>query len=652
MGRSKGAWLAFDLTRSQANESPGQAAIRHRLLQSQLDGIYAHMAKASVISTLAALALVVYLTPVFGTTATHGWFAAKATIAICRFILAQLYRAEKFRARAKLANGLMLASLALDGAVWGLAGTWGSGASSGVVSLLVAFLASVAMLATFGLQLRLKATAAYVVPMLVPLTIALCMRWDALGLLASVGTTLVLVQTMVTGYASENRLSREFMLLDQSEKALQDRSAALQTASKATAELEEALDQVKRQSAVKTLFLGMMSHELRTPLHGILGMAELLQQDVSNPIAKHRLELIQSSGHHLLELIAALLDVSRIDTGRLELHPKPFDLSAEVRDLADLYEVRCQTKGIGFRPVLKLPRPFWVVGDAARIRQVLHNLLGNAVKFTERGLVRLTARQHGGAFVFEIADTGPGIASKEMAHIFEAFAQADETAARPADGTGLGLTIARELARAMGGDVSVSSTLGVGSQFTFTAVLDSVPAGQIPEARDPEVRSTVRLRDGYRVLVVEDNEVNALIANAHLTQLGAFSIRAHDGREGVEAAFYDPRPDLVLMDCRMPVMGGPAATREIRRIERASGLVSVPIIALTASPTDEEKDECFEAGMNGFLQKPFSADDLLREIGSALSAVSVDRMRDHPLYEFAKSLDDLEPDLFGSATVH
>jgi signal transduction histidine kinase/CheY-like chemotaxis protein len=629
------------------------ATLRRRLLQIQLAGIYGHVAKAAFISTTFALALVVYMTPVFGATQTHTWFALKAAVAAGRFGLAQAHKAERFRSRTSLANALMVLSLAVDGAIWGFAGVWGVHAPSEVVCLLVACLCSVAMLATFGLQVRQQATTAYVVPMLVPMAAALAWRGDALGIFGACGTLLVLAQALITGFASEKRLKREFLAHERTAHALQERSDALQLASRSKADLELALDQVQRQGAVKALFLGTMSHELRTPLHGILGLTELVLQQVTEPIAKHRLELIESSGTHLLELIGALLDVSRIDAGRLELHAAPFDLAGEVRNLADLYEVRCQGKGIGFRSMIEIPERCWVHGDAARVRQVLHNLLGNAVKFTERGLVRFKVHERSGMFIFEIADTGPGIAARDLPHIFEAFRQVDETAARPADGTGLGLTIARELAQAMGGDIDVSSAIDVGSRFAFTAKLELVPEADVPGESKKASRTVSQLRLGYRVLLVEDNEVNALIANAHLERLGVQATRARDGKEAVTAAFVDPRPDLVLMDCRMPVMDGPAATREIRAIERTSNLERVPIIALTATPSDDDRRDCFEAGMNGFLTKPFTLEQLLHAVGVCAASAAEKRMNEHPLYEFAKSLDDMEPDIFGSGvTVH
>lgn len=621
-------------------------AMRQRLLQTQVAGIYGHMAKATIISTLFALVLVVYITPVFGAAAAYAWFGLKAGVAAVRFVLSQAFKAEGFRSRVALANILMVGSLAVDGAVWGIAGLGVLVAPSETVYLLVACLASVAMLATFGLQVRQQATAAYVVPMLLPMALALFWRNDALGLFAGVGTLLVLAQTLVTGYASEKRLRREFLAHEQTAVALRERSEAL-------LKLEDALDQVRRQSAVKGLFLGTMSHELRTPLHGILGLAELLQQQPLSPVAKHRLELIESSGRHLLELIGALLDVSRIDAGRLELHLAPLNLEGETRSLADLYEIRCQAKGLGFRASIQLPEVCWVRGDAARIRQVLHNLLGNAVKFTQRGLVSLNVYARAdNSYVFEVIDTGSGIETADLAHVFEAFRQVDETASRPAEGTGLGLTIARELAQAMGGTISVSSAVGVGSRFTFTATLDAVAKDEIPLERRKPGRPQSQLPAGCHVLLVEDNEVNALIAGANLDQLGARTTRAHDGREAVAAAFADPRPDLILMDSRMPVMDGPAAAREIRAIERTSGLSRLPIVALTASPTPDDQQECLDAGMTGFLSKPFTLEQLNHEIGNALRLAAQDRMRAHPLFEFAQSLDDMEPDVFGHPTVH
>ncbi len=628
------------------------AAMRLSLLRSQLDAIYGHMTKAAFISTLFALALMVYLTPIFGPAIAYSWLAAKAVVAAARFALAQAYRGDALKKKPMLADKLVVASLALDGAIWGFPGVWGSNGSSEVVCLLVACLSSVAILATFGLQVRQRATAAYVVPMLVPMTMALALRGDALGFFGAIGAILVLTQALVTGHASEQRLRREFLAHSRMALALRERSMALNEASASRSELEEAMTQLRRQSAVKSLFLGTMSHELRTPLHGILGMVELLEKSTMAPCDRHRLGLIRASGSHLLELIGAVLDLSKIDSGRLQLQDRPFDLAAELRGLRDLYEVRCQGKRIGFEAVLDLPESLWVRGDAARTRQVLHNLLGNAVKFTERGLVRLRVRPHGGMLKFEIADTGPGISPKDLPQIFEAFRQVDGAASRPSEGAGLGLAIAKEIAQAMGGDIVAHSVKGVGSRFTFTTRLDALPPEAIPAPAVVEIVAPPTFRQGFKVLLVEDNDVNVLIASAHLDALGVAVEVVGDGVQAISAAFIEPRPDVILMDRRMPVMDGTAAAREIRALEKRSGLEPVPIIALTAMSGDDDREECRDAGMNAFLSKPFASDELLAAIQSATRLGSRHPMQDHPLYDFALTLGDMEPDLFGGVTVH
>ena len=532
--------------------------------------------------------------------------------------------------------------LALDGAVWGAAGAWCAFGPSEIACLTCAVLCSVALMATHGFNTMASASVAYVTTMLVPLAIAVVLRGDALGLFVSIGTVLVLLQSIVTSFASERRLRREFLAHEATEEA------RIRETRNAEA-LAAALLEVRRQGAVKSLFLGTMSHELRTPLHGILGLTHLIRkQTAGDPVVQHRLALVESSGTHLLELIGSLLDISRIESGRLELHRTSFDLAVELNNVADLYKLRCDSKGLDFSSSIRLDNPCGVLGDAARLRQVLHNLLGNAVKFTKSGLIVLKVQRHGELYSFDVRDTGPGIATKDVEHIFDAFRQADDSATRPADGTGLGLTIAREIAQAMGGDVTVSSAVGVGSQFIFTAVLPEAPP--VSDQADEPQPKLPHLRDGYRVILVEDNEVNALIATAHLISVGARVTRAHNGKEAISATFTRPRPDFVLMDCRMPVMDGPTASREIRAIERKIGLSSIPIVALTASPCDDDKRECYEAGMDGLLTKPFTQEQLLQTI--ALYAADEVCNHNHPLYEYAKSLDDSEPDSYGGPAVH
>lgn len=592
-----------------------------KLRASQFDRILRHSSTAAVTATGLAFILAVYLAPTFGL-AAYVWFALKFAIALPRLLVIQAYRLGWWKPSLKALSAFVWSSLLLDGAVWGLAGIWGANGHSEIVALMVACISSVAMLATFGLQIQLKSTMAFVAPMLLPMVVALLWRGDALGLFAAGGTVLVVVQTTLTSMASQRRATLEYLAHEQ---------------------LSAALNEVKRQSSVKTLFLGSMSHELRTPLHGILGLAELVQRKVSDSGVSHQLNLLRSSGEHLLELIGALLDVSRIDSGKLVLHPAPIDLAGELKMVSDLYALRASSKGLAFEVDLKLAETCWVEADATRIRQVLHNMLGNAIKFTRRGVVALSAWESDGTFVCEVTDTGPGIEAHDLPHIFDAFRQTDTTAANSGEGAGLGLTIARELARAMGGDLTAASTIGVGSRFRFEFKLARLHSSEIPAAvRDVDIDPR-QLRSNFHVLVVEDNDVNALIAVAYLDQLGVKTTRVTNGRHGVETAFLTPRPDLILMDCRMPVLDGLEATREIRMIERSANMARVPVIALTANPSEEDKSECLAAGMEGFLTKPFTGAEFMKAIRVYISSHNQDRAKSHPLYEFAMSLEDIEP---------
>lgn len=604
------------------------AALATKVRTAQIDRIVRHSSTAAVISTVFAFILAVFLAPMFGT-AAYIWFGLKVLSAMPRFFLAQAYRLGWWQPSLIALTRFVWTSFVIDGGVWGLAGIWAASGHSETVALMVACISSVAMLATFALQIQFKATMAYVVPMLCPMAIALLLRGDALGLFAAGGTLLVMVQTIVTSLASERRSTLEYVAHER---------------------LEEALNEVKRQSSVKTLFLGGMSHELRTPLHGILGLTELIQRKTSDSGVSRQLKLIQSSGEHLLELIGALLDVARIDSGKLALHPTRVDLASELKTVADLYAIRATDKGLSFEPDLQLGSSCWVEADITRVRQVLHNLLGNAMKFTKRGVIAFRAWEEPGKFICEVTDTGPGIGANELPFIFDAFRQTEATAPNSSEGAGLGLTIAREIARAMGGDLTAASTVGVGSRFRFEFAAGRLQAVDIPSPAEEAAGAPRNLRSNFRVLVVEDNDVNAMIAVAYLDQLGVTATRVADGRHGVEQAFATPRPDLILMDCRMPVLDGLAATKEIRMIERSTNRPRVPVIALTANPSDEDREECFACGMDGFLTKPFTGAQFMKAIRVYLRDLREDQAKTHPLYDFAASLEDSDPELYLGST--
>ncbi len=538
----------------------------------------------------------------------QAWLAMKLAIALARIVLAQTYgRLDDGNAGIDAKRvpwqPLMLWLLALDGLVWGIAGWRLAGEAVPVAALGMVALDGVSCIATFGLQVRLAATAAYVLPMLLPMTARLALRSDEIAHVVAGGQLILLALLLLTARATSMRLTAGMLLRLQATQLVEEKEAALQLA--------------RERSAERDRFLAKVSHELRTPLHGMLGLTRLMHLESKDPDLTRRLELVESSGTHLQGLINDLLDASCLEAGQFTLHAQPFDLAAEIGQVADIFALRAAERGLQLHLRMDLPRPHWVHGDAARLRQVLHNLVGNAVKFTAHGSITLQAALAGADRVrIAVQDTGVGMNEAELAQVFLPFRQAE--AGREADGVGLGLTIAREIAVAMGGDVVAHSRTGAGSTFVFEAVLPPVPAPPCPDAA-AGASGDVAAALPKLVLVAEDDEVNALIVAAFLHGLGVRSERVRDGKQAVLRALREPaRPDLVLMDCRMPVMDGVAATAEIRLQERALGLQRLPIVALTAATADADRLACLAAGMDGVIGKPFTLAQLTQALRAAV----------------------------------
>jgi two-component system, sensor histidine kinase len=576
-------------------------ALRAEVSNEQLNMVLGH----TRLGTLVATAFAVFLAlQVRGTAVpawlVDGWLAVKLGVAAARIVTSLRYTrlGRPGGARWALTTDAWLLA---DGIVWGTAGFVLMSAPVQLAAVVCAVMACVSCVATFGLQFSKRSTAAYVAPILTLTAFGLFPRGDELGTIGGTGLLMLLGLLLATAMASEKRLVDVLML--------RLRAQAL------SVEKDEALKLALRQSAVKTQFISNVSHELRTPLHGILGVTRLLQLEASDRAVTRRLDLIETSGTHLLGLINDLLDISRIEAGQFAIRSERFELAAVVQNLADLYTVRAVDKGLDFTLNLQLDPPCWVTGDPARVRQVLHNLLGNAVKFTQHGSITLTLMRddESGRLSAEVQDTGPGIEASELVHVFEAFRQVGGAISRPFEGTGLGLTIARDIAQAMGGDISMRSTIGVGTCALFTALLPSVA----PSEADTEPAGLDALSGAgsgaCRVLIAEDDDVNAVIATAYLEHMGVTAERVKDGRLAVQHALRDSdRPDLVLMDCRMPTMDGMTATREIRNQERKLGLPRVPVIALTATTSDINRQLCLNAGMDDFMSKPYTREDLQR----------------------------------------
>ena len=388
-----------------------------------------------------------------------------------------------------------------------------------------------------------------------------------------------------------------------------------------TEDLRKAQRVAEDASAAKTNFLANMSHEIRTPLQGVLGMMALLADSPLSPDQQRRLETARNSADHLLALLNDILDLTKLEAGKLAILARPVDLPRLLGEIDALMRAQAVAKGLAFRVEVTPGLPHWVELDPTRVRQVLLNLCSNAIKFTTRGHVEVAAARAGGRLRLTIEDTGIGIDAATLGQLFKRFSRGNQSRTRHHGGSGLGLEISRQLARLMGGDIEVDSTPGQGSRFVLDLPLReaAVPAAAPEPAATPPA-SPAMAAAGRLVLVADDNEVNRDFTGAVLEHLGHRVVHAADGHEAI-AKVRELAVDLVLMDLHMPGTDGLEATREIRRL--ATPRARVPIVALTADAFAETREACLSAGMDGFVAKPVSPAELglvMAQFGSLAGA--------------------------------
>lgn len=431
----------------------------------------------------------------------------------------------------------------------------------------------------------------------------------------------------MTDDAFEKRFLRERQARKQAEQLLESKSLELYSSNRALQQMAEDLEQkviertleVEKEknralqlSSAKSEFVATMSHEIRTPINGILGALNLLNSEIKSGEALRLLGIAEQSANVLLHVINDILDFSKIEAGQMELEHNPFNLNQQCQNTLSTFEQACSDKNIVLSMDWHDNVSHWIMGDPFRLTQVINNYLSNALKFTPRGKITLQITQQNHCLEFSVIDTGIGISQSGLNKLFADFTQVDSTTTRRFGGTGLGLAITKKLITIMGGEVGVESQEGKGSRFWARIPYQPCEAKKTKSNRKENIE-TLKGRASH-ILLVEDNPINRIIGEKTLQKLGHTVFTAEDGQIAVDLLTEQRAQgqiefDLVLMDCHMPNLDGFAATEKLRNLD-----INIPIIALTANTSLEDKQKALGSGMNDFLSKPFQVEDIQKLI--------------------------------------
>lgn len=529
------------------------------------------------------------------------WWSLNNLVSLWRLRQFRQYAASPERRSVREWSRRFITGAALAGGIWGASGLLlYTPDNIALQTILPLILMGVATSGMVSLTSLLPAYLWFFGLMLLPNVIAFALRNTFTDQLVALALALFVVSLIFNGKRVAGVSRANNLLQLQLSRALEEANSARHAAEQA--------------SEAKSRFLATMSHEIRTPMNGVLGMCQLLTLTPLDSSQREYLRTLENSGQHLLGLIDDVLDFSRIEAGRMELDIQAFSPRELLEDLATLMFPRGRAKGLDCRLEITGELSPTLAGDAGRIRQVLLNLIGNAIKFTGSGSVTLIASETEGAtpglrvLKLVVNDTGIGISGQDQDRIFDAFTQADNSHARRFGGSGLGLAIVRELTSLLGGTIHVDSAPGKGSRFTLDLPCRSAPANRRAPPPTPTLSGCV--------LLVEDSLTNQLVASNCLNRLGLTCEVADSGEQALE--MQSDRYRAVLMDCGLPGMDGYEVTRRWRAREQADGTPAVPIIALTADVVTGTRELCLAAGMNDYLIKPFRFDQLAACLHNAL----------------------------------
>ncbi len=484
--------------------------------------------------------------------------------------------------------------------------------------LIIIFIMGIGAAGAIGLSKDLKLTVGFLLSLLAPSSLFSFIYLDSYAIFIGLAFAMYFVYLAfysrkyylisVENLKSKNELEKQKVQLEEHKELLTIQNK----------QLGDALNKAKSADKAKSLFLANMSHEIRTPLNGIIGMSNLLHDIVETEEQKQKVSVIEYSAETLISLVNDILDFSKIEAGKLELDLENFNIQEMLKNTCELFLLKSKEKSVELKYEIADNVPQFVESDQVRIRQILINLINNAVKFTNKGWVLVTMtkdsdRNNELVIKFEILDTGIGISAENQTKLFNAFTQSDASFTRKFGGTGLGLAISKHLAHLLGGEIGVVSELDKGSKFWFT-----VAAKYGVEPPKSMENKPVERIGKLNILLAEDNSVNILVATQVIEKAGYQVSVAKNGKEAFEA-YQKGKFDLILMDIMMPEMDGMEATWLIRQYEKEFNLTPVPIIALTANVVKEDQKKYIQAGMDDFISKPIKPDALVEKINQLFS---------------------------------